>query len=593
MRLSFLNRFRSDSGYALPAVIILSAVMLVLVTGSLSVTSSGMVKADDDQDAGGALAAAYAGVAEYQSRLSNDSTYQKYGNSASLYTSSPASTVSLPTGAAANPAFGVLATDAWAIVPGSDNRASYRYEINNSQYGTSGVIKLRVTGKVGNVTRTIVADLRQKGFLDFLYFTDFETLDPDIFGGTDCDRYAWANPARPVACQKIQFGAADTINGPLHTNDRLSICGSTFNGDVTSASTLAFSNECTGTAIRWNGSANAVIKAPAYRSAITIPPTNSQLRKEARNDLSTDVPRPGCLYTGPTEITLNSDGTMTVSSPWTKYTNISLTPGISSANPAQCGTLSALRSAAGATIPVLEKNLIYVQNVPNDTSDVNYSAGLPTNFVCSGSGRDQSWSFRGTTFPMAGESRPATSSTTAPAYGCKNGDAFVKGTLAGELTIGSENYVYVTGDVKYANAESSILGLIGQNAVWVYNPMAFTYNSSGTITGSTAVLPAAGGRTIQAAVLSVAHTIMVQNYQYGGQRGTLTVLGALAQKFRGTVATTSGGSIVNGYAKSYTYDERLRFTAPPKFLTPVSTTYGVTQYASVNSAFTPQGAKIP
>ena len=74
MSRSFLNRFRSDSGYALPAVIVLAAVMLVLVTGSLSVTASGLVKADNDQDANGALAAAYAGVAEYQSRLSNDST---------------------------------------------------------------------------------------------------------------------------------------------------------------------------------------------------------------------------------------------------------------------------------------------------------------------------------------------------------------------------------------------------------------------------------------------------------------------------------------------------------------------------------------
>ena len=593
MSRSFLNRFRSDSGYALPAVIVLAAVMLVLVTGSLSVTASGLVKADNDQDANGALAAAYAGVAEYQSRLSNDSTYQKYGNSASPYTSSPASTVSLPAGTAANPAFGVSASAAWAIVPGSDSRSSYRYEVNNSQYGTSGVIKLRVTGKVGNVTRSIVADLRQKGFLDFLYFTDFETLDPDLFGGINCDRYEWANPARPVACQKIQFGAVDVINGPLHSNDRLAICGSTFNGDVTSASTLAFSNECTGTPIKWNGAANAVIKAPAYRSAITIPPTNSQLRKEARNDLSTDVPRPGCLYTGPTSITLNSDGTLTVVSPYTKFTNISLTTGIPDANPAACGSLSALNSTAGATFPVPEKNLIYVQNVPKDTADKNFSASRPSGFTCTGSGRDQAWSYGGTSYPASGESRPATSSTTAPSYGCENGDVFVKGTLSGELTIGSENYIYVTGDIKYASVESSILGLIGQNAVWVYNPMTFQYNK-GNISGSTALLPVQnGGRTIQAAVLSVAHTIMVQNYQYGGQRGTLTVLGALAQRFRGTVATTNSGSIVNGYAKAYTYDERLRFTAPPKFLTPVSTTYGITQYASISSAFTPLGAQIP
>ena len=175
------------------------------------------------------------------------------------------------------------------------------------------------------------------------------------------------------------------------------------------------------------------------------------------------------------------------------------------------------------------------------------------------------------------------------------------GTLKGELTIGAENYVYITGDILYDSVASSILGLIGQNAVWVYNPMTFTYQDNDRnkpITGDTAVLPVVnGGRTIQAAVLSVAHTIMVQNYQYGGERGTLTVLGALAQKFRGTVGQTStdgyGNILRDGYLKAYAYDERLRFAAPPKFLTPVTTTYGITQYGNVAVAYKPDGTPIP
>jgi hypothetical protein len=91
-------------------------------------------------------------------------------------------------------------------------------------------------------------------------------------------------------------------------------------------------------------------------------------------------------------------------------------------------------------------------------------------------------------------------------------------------------------------------------------------------------------REIDAAILSVAHTFQVQNYPYGA-RGTLKVYGAIAQKFRGTVASGS-----NGFVKTYEYDTRFRNIAPPKFLTPTSTTYGVTQIATVPAAFKANGA---
>ena len=42
--------------------------------------------------------------------------------------------------------------------------------------------------------------------------------------------------------------------------------------------------------------------------------------------------------------------------------------------------------------------------------------------------------------------------------------------------------------------------------------------------------------------------------------------------------------------KDYEYDTRFRNIAPPKFLTPTSTTYGVTQVATVPAAFQASGA---
>ena len=45
-----------------------------------------------------------------------------------------------------------------------------------------------------------------------------------------------------------------------------------------------------------------------------------------------------------------------------------------------------------------------------------------------------------------------------------------------------------------------------------------------------------------------------------------------------------------GYSKDYEYDTRLNHIAPPKFLTPTSTTYGVTQFAACSRPSSRTGA---
>ena len=151
----------------------------------------------------------------------------------------------------------------------------------------------------------------------------------------------------------------------------------------------------------------------------------------------------------------------------------------------------------------------------------------------------------------------------------------MRGTLDGAVTI-SATTVYVTGDIRYVDSNDDILGLVGQNSVWVWNPMR---------SGGVAINPnGTGDRRIDAAILSVAHVFQVQNNNVGGERGDLIVNGAIAQKFRGIVYDGAG------YIKVYKYDSKFKTVAPPKFLTPTSTTYGVTQYSSTARAFTNTGA---
>jgi hypothetical protein len=573
-----------ESGFALIMVIGISMVMLLLIATAMSFSLSGVIKAKNDQDWNGAMSAAYAGVEEYESRLANNNSYMQYGNSAAPFSS--ASTVTLPTGALANPAFGVGAAGTWATVVDSSSTASYRYEVDNSKYSSSGTLLLRSTGRVGNITRSVVANLKQQGFIDFLYFSDYEIQDPDQSGASvsTCVKYAWAG--RPSSgCGEIAFGSGDIINGSVHSNDTIRICAATFNGPVTTGN-----NPSSGlfyTAKDSNGSnCNGQVftaGTPTYSPVIGMPSTNSQMKKETRSDLPVDVPQPGCLYTGPTKIVFNSGGTMTIRSPWTKKTNVAGDPATSGTTPAACGTVSTsangLGSSAGATIPVLDHNLLYVQNVATVASDPNYWPTSGTGSLPSGYTSSTCAAGNGIGYPATNEW--VTSVTTS--YGCRSGDAFVSGTLHGAMTIANENYLYVTGDIKYLDPQADTLGLVGQNAVFVWNPVSRSCSSSCSYT---ALLPI--DRRIDSAILSVAHTFQVQNYDKGGPQGTLTVNGAISQKFRGIVR---GGT--NGYIKNYSYDQRYRYIAPPKFLSPVSATYGVSVLVEVKSAFTSAGTSIP
>lgn len=641
----------NDQGIALPVVLGLGLVMLLLVAASMETVTGGVVKTSTDEDLAGARSAALAGVEEYQSRLANDSTYYKFGNPSAAFSASSNTLLSLPTGTNANPAFNISSSQSWAKIPDSSNVAGaadayYRYEVDISDYSSKGTIRLRSTGKVGSSVESVVADLKQTGFIDFLYFTDYEETDPAFNatyrGTTTCDKHLWESPSRPSACSsRIQFGKFDSLYGPVHSNDTMELCGTKVYGTLTTSNpTAAYDTaDCSGTptGARFfqpkdpNDPTAVDVPNPSgsvvYEKSLDMPPTNSQMQAETYTDDPADVPNPGCLYTGPTSITFTSDGKMKVVSPYTKATETN-TAGTTGTTPAKCGAIADLHKTTGAVIPVLDLNLVYVQSVPSVTANVNYwpstgsgsspatpPTGVPAavGFSCQSpaSGTNTGVSFGTMQYPMANEVLPPTSTSDTPAYSCRAGDLYVSGTVKGRTTLAAYNYIYVTGDITYADPANDILGLVGQNAVWVWNPITSTTTTTGSGSNKRTTITYAYGvpgqnRTIDAAILSVAHTFFVQNYSSAvptapsgttnvttalGSRGTLTVLGAIAQKYRGTVATSnSDGTVATGYAKSYQYDARYRFTAPPKFLTPVSTTYGVTQYAGVKAAYKVDGS---
>lgn len=612
LRLARLLRARhTDDGVALPTVFGIGMVMMIMIAVSMSAVTSGLNKTRTDENWNAALNAAQAGVQEYQSRLSNDSTYWRYGNPASLFSrgSDGIPEVVAPPAGRANPAFGIGGS--WANVEGSQGRAQYRYEVNTDRYQAQGKLQLRATGRVGSTTRSIVVDLKQDGFINWLYFTGYEVQDPQFTGKAFCaDRYAYGLNARPLGsdaneCAQIQFGrvgAPDVFDGPVHSNDMLYICNAEFRSAVTSTATptrATRAGTCTG---------GTPPSAVTYAPAVVIPQTNATDRRQTFID-DAEVARPGCLYTGPTKITFSMVGgvaKMNIVSPWTKVTNPR--PGeLSGVSKPECGNVAAMHTSAGSTVDALDSNLMFVQNVPTNTSNVNgWASGTTPNWsgtavVCGTDASMGGWTFGTHKYPITNEFSPEGSSTSAVAYGCRNGDAYVQGVVGSAVTVSSENYVYVMGDVTNpAGIETAMTGLIGNNGVIVYNPVSAsqttcrTQDNRGNCTAwnygapYTALLGSSGtNRTIHGALMSVQHTIQVQNYSRVA-RGTLTVVGSMAQKYRGPTGTS--GSATTGYTKAYSYDKRFLSTAPPKFLTPTSTTYGITQTATTPTAYRADGS---
>jgi hypothetical protein len=143
----------------------------------------------------------------------------------------------------------------------------------------------------------------------------------------------------------------------------------------------------------------------------------------------------------------------------------------------------------------------------------------------------------------------------------------VRGTYPKSMTLGSEDDILIDEDLIRAN-DNVVLGLIANRFVRVKHDVSSTCGNNPDPN------PLHNIR-IEAAILALNDSFIVDNYQCGNAMGTLTVFGAIAQKFRGPVGTFNGSSKESGYTKDYNYDDRLRYRSPPYFLDPVSAAWRV------------------
>lgn len=539
-----------EDGIALVLVLGAAAVMMTLVISALAFTQNSTRMANVEQQDLGAISAAQAGLDDYLFRLNADDDYILHDD--------------------ANPDPDNAAFTSWVSISDTTD-AAYTYDVDISQLGQTGLITIVSSGRVGDEVRSVRATLRRQSFLEFLYLTDLETLDPAAYApltvdppGPGCCLYgnnaiAWAEancttrrwiterPNGSNQCREIFWANSDRVEGPFHTNDRFRVSG---NPTWTETTTSSANDGCFytdgGSNCGAGGSPNFDGGPPEFRPALELPPNNTEIRVEADYSVGGD----GCLFTGPTRIVLD-DNQLVVTSPFTRTTGIG------------CGTYSLGDPTERISLP--SNGVVYVQDVP--TTGDNAWGGCPSG---------------GHPFGLPWYD-PANGQRDDRAYSCRAGDVFLNGRLDGRLTIAAENDINVINDVTMRDdprdgSSDDMLGLVANNFVAVYHPAD---EGSNRRLRSGPWFPGEYNTnlTVEAAILSVAHSWYVPYWYVGNSMGSLNVFGAISQAFRGPVGTFSGSTQVAGYDKFYDYDERLRFINPPHFINPVAAEWRIRAFS--------------
>jgi Tfp pilus assembly protein PilX len=389
----------------------------------------------------------------------------------------------------------------------------------------TGTFRIRITGRssaTSKIKRSLIATFKRQGFLDYLYFTNFEDLDPQaLTTQTARDQadaycaglYRWQRPRASApstfnGCQEINWISGDGVAGPMHSNDSLLVCNSpTFGRDGNDKVEVV---PTVNARVPASGCVDKVNMLGQWKTGanVLLPPSNDQpLRAIATNG--------GYLFSGRTIIYLNG-ATMTVTD-----------------------------STGTKTEAYPPNGVIYVQNATTGTCNVQY---------------------------------PVAVDYTVDDSAC--GNVYVSGTYSSSLTIAADNDVIVaptsggalnwnsaSENLTMTSGSDAVLGLIANRFVRVGHAVNRTASPCANVSSGFKT----ANVVVDAAILALQHSWIVDNYDCG-LAGNLTVVGAISQMYRGPVGT---GNHVTGFLKDYQYDDRLRYRSPPYFLSPVAAQWSV------------------
>ncbi len=231
MRMSLSSRARmararlsSEDGFTMLIALGVLTVVLLLAAAALVAARGDVHSSQHDLDGKRAYYAARAGVNNFLFKLNQNTELWQ----------------TCPSQATTNVA-GTNGTSTYAYQPVPANTkpaCSAADPIHTMIDSTTGSFSMRFTGTSGKppVTRTLVASFRRHSPLDYLWFTVYETLDPNTYFNPSSfqDCATLLRNGRPSHCTRIDWITGDEINGPMYTQDQYAICGSPIFGRATS-----------------------------------------------------------------------------------------------------------------------------------------------------------------------------------------------------------------------------------------------------------------------------------------------------------------------------------------------------------------------
>jgi type II secretory pathway pseudopilin PulG len=502
-----MSRLRSESGFTMVATMLGTTVIAALALVAVTAVRGDINLTTYDLSSKRAYEAARAGVSDYAFHLYADNLY--WAKCTNVEGTSPVNQQGV--------------TTKRRVVPG-DSGAEYAIELlpatGQKECSTSnpsttmlessgamiGSFRIRSTGFVGKSKASIVTTFKRPSFLDYMYFTQLETSDPVSYG--------YANPSEELTgayeqCELTyeQGRYDDDIPG---TDDECNVISFISSDDI---------------------------KGPLHTNDALAICGDPELGRSVTDKIEMGMKSPGwypsCSGSDPI-----FKGTPVPSAPV-------LLPPPTNSKLAEIA-LPQFRYTGQVRICLSNTSMTVGTGTSSCPSNL-YSGAIPSNgvvYVANGA-CSEAYSPFDVDYPSSS--------------GC--GNVYVKntsssGTFSGELTIAAENDIIINGNLN--RSTNGILGLIANNFVRVYHPCDDGDNESGSLSNP----------TIDAAILAINHSFIVDNYNCGDDLGTLNVEGAIAQKFRGPVGTHSGGGASTGYAKNYVYDDRLLYLEPPHFIEP-------------------------
>jgi Tfp pilus assembly protein PilX len=502
-------RLRAEDGFTMIIAIGVMFVTSLLLVAAFAIANDNIATSHNSTAQKQAYYAALGGIQQYEYQLqSNPNYWQTCGK---LESKVPGETneryVVTPVVAESAPAKSTCSSEN----PFTTMIQSTGQFANTFRVKSVGEVTVNAKHKA---TRTLIATFGVTGFLQYVFYTNYETVDPGLYESEEptlaknCRGKSYAQWKGKYSCPTIEFGSGDEIEGPLHTNDA---------GDVTGSAVFGRASHEPKDVIEFDGG--------TYGSS-------SGCKSTAKYNTAS-----GCYITnGPT-----------------------LTPPPN--NESLAGYVEPSYEFEGATHLELKGSEIFVTYHNSSGAELTETVKWPPNGLIYVQGNSE----HACKYTFEVENSDTALEKVNEVY-C--GNVYVSGYYEKSLTIGGSQDVIVNGSVYPTSVKAklgskptgtAVLGLIsGTGYVRVYHPC--TSNKNGTESFSSP--------WIYAGILATAHSWIVDNSGCGAALGNLNVFGAIGQNYRGIVLQ-SNGKETHGYVKNYEYDDRLATDEPPYFLAPL------------------------